>query len=173
MIRLPLETERLVIRALEPASDAAPLYELWGDPEAMRFIPGGARASVEETRDRLDVLRGRDRDGWGYWAIEERQTARAVGGVGLFPLNWVGPEIELAYHIVPSAWKLGYASEAAAALLAATWRETELDHVVAVAMPENLASRRVMEKLGMELDGPMRYCELDVVRYSIARPQPN
>ena len=90
-------------------------------------------------------------------------------GVGLFPLNWEGPEIELAYHVVPSAWGRGYATEAAEALLAVAW-EAGLDHVVAVAMPGNVASRRVMEKLGMSFQGSTRYRDFDVVRYSLERP---
>jgi RimJ/RimL family protein N-acetyltransferase len=170
VIRLPLETDRLRIRPFEPERDAPPLHELWGDTEAMQFIPGGAKTTVDETRSRLETLRGWANDGWGFWAIEERDSCRPVGGVGLFPLNWTGPEIELAYHVVPSDWNRGYASEAATAVLAAAW-DDGLDHVVAVAMPENGASRRVMEKLGMSLEGPTRYRELDVVRYSIARPE--
>ena len=169
MIPLPLETERLHIRPFEPERDAGPLHELWGDAEAMQFIPGGVKTSVDETRDRLETLRARGRDGWGFWAIEERESGRPVGGVGLFPLNWEGPEIELAYHVVPSVWNLGYASEAATAVLAAAW-DTGLDHVVAVAMPGNVASRRVMEKLGMSFEGSTRYRDFDVVRYSIERP---
>jgi len=170
VIQLPLETERLRIRSFAPQHDAEPLHELWGDAEAMQFIPGGAKATVDETRGRLETLRGRAAEGWGFWAVEELQGGRPVGGVGLFPLNWEGPEIELAYHVVPSAWNRGYASEAAAALLAAAW-ETGLDHVVAVAMPANVASRRVMEKLGMSFEGSSQYREFDVVRYSIARPE--
>jgi RimJ/RimL family protein N-acetyltransferase len=169
VILLPLETERLRIRPFEPERDAGPLHELWGDAEAMQFIPGGVKTSVDETRDRLETLRARGRRGWGFWAIEERESGRPVGGVGLFPLNWEGPEIELAYHVVPSAWNLGYASEAATAALAAAW-DTGLDHVVAVAMPGNVASRRVMEKLGMSFEGSTRYRDFDVVRYSIERP---
>jgi RimJ/RimL family protein N-acetyltransferase len=169
VIRLPLETERLRIRPFEPERDAGQLHELWGDPEAMRFIPAAAKASVDETRDRLESLRERGRNGWGFWALEERESGRLVGGVGLFPLNWEGPEIELAYHVVPSVWNRGYASEAAAALLAAAWK-ARLDHVVAVAMPGNVASRRVMEKIGMQFEGSTRYQDFDVVRYSIWRP---
>ncbi len=170
MIQLPLETERLRIRPFEPERDAEPLHELWGDAEAMQFIPGGAKETVDETRRRLETLRGRAARGWGFWAVEELQSGCPVGGVGLYPLNWEGPEIELAYHVVPSAWNRGYASEAAGALLTAAWG-TGLDHVVAVAMPGNAASRRVMEKLGMGFEGSMLYREFDVVRYSIARPE--
>jgi len=169
VILLPLETERLRIRPFEPERDAGPLHELWGDAEAMQFIPGGVKTSVDETRERLETLRARGRHGWGFWAIEERESGRPVGGVGLFPLNWEGPEIELAYHVVPSVWNLGYASEAATAALAAAW-DTGLDHVVAVAIPGNVASRRVMEKLGMSFEGSTRYRDFDVVRYSIERP---
>ena len=169
MIRLPLETERLLIRPFEPERDSEPLHELWGDAEAMQFIPGGARESVDETRERLESLPGRAPEGLGFWALEERERGRLVGGVGLFPLGWEGPEIELAYHVVPSAWNRGYASEAAFALLDLAWQD-DVDHVVAVAMPGNVASRRVMQKLGMELEGSSRYRDFDVVRYSIARP---
>ena len=169
MIGLPLETERLLIRPFEPERDSEPLHELWGDAEAMQFIPGGARESVDETRERLESLPGRAPEGLGIRALEERESYRLVRGVGLFPLGWEGPEIELAYHVVPSAWNRGYASEAAFALLDLAWQD-DVDHVVAVAMPGNVASRRVMEKLGMELEGSSRYRDFDVVRYSIARP---
>ena len=143
MIGLPLETERLVIRPFEPERDAEPLHELWGDAEAMQFVPSGPRASVDQTRELLESLSGRAPEGLGFWALEERGGGRLVGGVGLFPLAWKGPELELAYHVVPAAW---------------------------VAMRGNVASRRVMEKLGMSLEGPRRYRDLDVVRYSISRP---
>jgi len=170
VITLPLETARLRIRPFRPADDAEALHELWGDPEAIRFVrPGAAATSVEETRERLeDVVRRSD--GWGFWAVEERSGARLIGAAGLFPLEWTGPEVELAYHVVPSVWGRGYATEAAAGLLEAAWRETDLDHVVAVAFEENRASTRVMEKLGMTYEGRVRYREHEVVRYSIARP---
>ena len=170
MISLPLQSERLRIRLFEPDRDAALLHELWGDPEAMQFIPGGARASIEETRSRIATLpEGVVQDGWGFWALAERESDELVGAVGLFPLAWEGPEIELAYHIVPSAWGRGYATEAGGALLSAAWG-VGLDHVVAIAMPGNGASRRVMEKLGMEYEGPAQYRDFEVVRYSISRP---
>jgi RimJ/RimL family protein N-acetyltransferase len=169
VIRLPLETERLRIRPVEPEADAEPLYELWGDAEAMRFVRPPS-ASVDEVRNRLEDIVEWTRSGWGLWALEERETGRLVGLAGLFPLARKGPEIELAYHVLPSRWGRGYATEAGAALLEAAWRETDLDHVVAVAFGENTASTRVMEKLGMTYEGPTPYLEHELVRYSLARP---
>ena len=172
MISLPLETERLRIRPFDPAADAEAMYELWGDPEAMQFVrPDRTQLGLEDVRNRLDDAVARNRDGWGFWALEEREDGAVVGGAGLFPLAWEGPEIELAYHVVPSRWGRGYATEAGAALLDAAWRETDVDHVVAVAFEDNRASTRVMEKLGMTCEGPSRYREFEVVRYSIPRPQ--
>jgi RimJ/RimL family protein N-acetyltransferase len=54
-------------------------------------------------------------------------------------------------------------------VISTAW-EAGLDQVVAVAIPGNAASRRVMEKLGMQFEGPTRYRDLDGVRYSILRP---
>jgi RimJ/RimL family protein N-acetyltransferase len=168
VITLPIETERLRIRRVEPAADAEPLFELWGDAEAMRFVRPPSE-NVEQVRERLEQLIQWP-SGWGLWALDERESGRLVGLTGLFPLAKEGPEIELAYHVVPSRWGRGYATEAGAALLDAAWRETDLDHVVAVAFEENRASRRVMEKLGMTYEGPTTYLEQELVRYSIARP---
>jgi len=168
VIRLPLDTKRLRIRPFTP-DDANELHELWGDDDGMRFIPPGATASVDATRERLLSTIERSSDGWGFWALEERDGGRLVGGAGLFPLGWEGPEIELAYHVVPSRWRRGYATEAGGALLAAAWA-AGLDQVVAVALPENRASTRVMEKLGMRLEGRDEYRGFEVVRYAIDRP---
>ena len=169
MITLPLETARLRIRPFDPAADAEPLHELWGDAQAMRFVPGAAQESVEGTRARIQFALDRAPPGWGFWAVEDR-GGRLVGGVGLFPEAWEGPEFELAYHVVPSAWGRGYATEAAAALLDAAWRETELERVLAFAFEGNGPSRRVMEKLGMRYEGPVDYRGYQVVRYAIDRP---
>jgi ribosomal-protein-alanine N-acetyltransferase len=171
VITLPIETERLRIRPLEPAADAEPLFELWGDPEAMRWFVRGAHESVGAVRERLEQLAGWTRSGWGLWALDESETERFIGLAGLFPLAGEGPEIELAYHIVPSRWGRGYATEAGGGLLEAAWRETDLDHVVAVAFEGNRGSTRVMEKLGMTYEGPTRYRDNDLARYSIARPR--
>ena len=170
MIGLPLASARLVVRPFEPERDAEPLFELWGDEEAMRFVRP-ASANVEEVRDRLQQILECNRSGWGLWALDEREGGRLAGTVGLFPLAREGPEIELAYHVVPSRWGRGYATEAGVALLEAAWRETDLDHIVAIAFPENRASIRVMVKLGMTYEGLARYMDHNFVRYSIPRPR--
>jgi RimJ/RimL family protein N-acetyltransferase len=151
VIGLPLETERLVIRPFEPERDAEPLHELWGDAEAMQFVPSGPRASVDQTRELLESLSGRAPEGLGFWALEERGGGRLVGGVGLFPLAWKGPELELAYHVVPAAWGRGYATEAGGASIRWAFEELGYERLVSICVPANIASRRVMEKLGFRV----------------------
>src|SRR4029453_217689 len=107
VITLPIETERVRVRPVEPERDAEPLFELWGDAEAMRFVrpPSG---NVEEAGERLEQL-VQWPSGWGMWALDERESGDLVGRAGLFPLAKQGPEIELAYQLVPSRWGRGYA----------------------------------------------------------------
>jgi len=169
VIELPFEMARLRIRPFRPAADAAPLHELWGDAEAMRYVPGATPETVEATQARIEAAIGRAPTGWGFWALEER-GGPLVGGAGLFPEAWEGPEVELAYHVVPSASGRGYATEAARALLDAAWRETDLDRVVAFAFEANVASTRVMQKAGMRFDGRVDYRGHEAVRYVVVRP---
>ena len=125
----------------------------------MRFVRP-ASANVEE----YGSGSSRSWSGAGAAGASGRSTSARVGGslvtVGLFPLAREGPEIELAYHVVPSRWGRGLRDGGrAVALLEAAWRETDLDHVVAIAFPENRASIRVMVKLGMTYEGLARYMD--------------
>jgi [ribosomal protein S5]-alanine N-acetyltransferase len=164
-IALPLETDRLVIRPLRE-DDAAALHEVWSDPETMRFIPAEPAASVDETLGR--VRRHVDRhqaSGLALWAVEERETAEVVGVCGLFPVEGTGPEVEVAYHIARRHWGRGIATEAARACVAAGLA-AGLPQILAFAYPGNVASIRVMEKIGMRPNGRLRVYGLELVRYT-------
>ena len=128
---------------------------------------GAAGASGRSTSAKA----GGSRDGWPLPAAIAEATDRNIRELAVPHSYSEGPEIELAYHVVPSRWGRGYATEAGVALLEAAWRETDLDHVVAIAFPENRASIRVMVKLGMTYEGLARYTDHNFVRYSIPRPR--
>jgi RimJ/RimL family protein N-acetyltransferase len=84
----------------------------------------------------------------------------------------VGPKIVRGGPSPPPRRGRGYASEAARAALAIGFGELGLDRVVAVTHPENAASRRVMEKLGMTLVGPGRHYGGETVLYELRAGQP-
>jgi RimJ/RimL family protein N-acetyltransferase len=165
-VPLPIETPRLVIRSFT-LQDAAALHDrVFGDPEAMKFIPRGASPSVDRTRASVERFMRHEREnGFGLWAVELKETGELIGDCGLFLVHGVGPEVEVAYHFGKQWWNRGYATEAASACLAFGFKECHLIEIIAICFPEHLASRRVMEKAGMKYVGPARYYDLDLVKY--------
>ena len=154
-IRLPIETERLVIRAFVPAEDAAAMAEVYCDPEVMRYIPGGAFADVDAVAVELErYVDAQAERGFSVWAVVERNSGRVVGdaGFGIFaPTN----DVELGYTLARRWWGRGYATEAASACLAAGLADLDVPLIVAVVDADNASSLRVAERIGMERIGPI------------------
>ena len=165
---LPEPTERLSYRPLE-ASDAESLHAVWGDPEVMRYLPAEP-STLRETEERVERHRSRfEETGYGLCAVVERESGRVVGVCGLFPVEWTGPDVEVAYHFAREVWNRGYATEAAGAWLKTAFAERELDRVVALAFPANRGSTRVMEKVGMTFESEVDLYGQTLVRYSVER----
>jgi RimJ/RimL family protein N-acetyltransferase len=145
-----LQTERLTLRALT-AADAENLFELDADPAVMRFINGGKptpREVIEnETLPRLLAEYG---DGYGVWAAVERSTGTFIGWFSLRSHERDRAKVELGYRLRRSAWGKGYATEGSQALVDKGFSELGAERIVATTMTVNTASRRVMEKVGLE-----------------------
>ena len=161
-----METPRLRIRSFTP-QDAPALHErVFGDPIAMKFIPRGASPSLDRTRTSVErFMRHEQERGFSLWVVELRETGELIGDCGLFAVQGVGPEVELAYHFGQRWWNHGYATEAAVKCLAYGFSDCGLSEIIAICFPEHIASRRVMEKAGMKYVGPARYYDLDLVKY--------
>lgn len=143
-----IETARLHLRAFTP-NDLDDLCRIFGDPEVMRYISGGKPRPREETeKGLLRTIEGWKKRGFGLWALTQKEHERVIGYCGLMPLEDT-TEIEVAYGLAKSEWGRGFASEAAHASLRFGFEELKLERIVAVVNPENLASKRVLEKLGM------------------------
>ena len=114
------------------------------------------------------------KNGFGHWAVEEKESGRFVGRAGLkHHDNWtLDPDnTEVGYLFDRGVWGKGYATEAARAAVEYAFETLGRDEVISIARPDNLASRRVMEKVGLTYDGETRWeaREIDVVWYSIRR----
>lgn len=147
---IPFETPRLLIRRLEPA-DIPAIVAVWTDPEVTRYM-GGPRdpALVREVLER--DLHEDGVDPITSYAVIERASGRLVGDCGFLRKTVDGrDEIELVYVIAADAWGKGYATEAAAALRDAAVR-MGIRRLIALIEPENAASARVAEKIGMRLE---------------------
>jgi len=93
--------------------------------------------------------------GFGQWVVEIPGEARFIGVVGLSTVSYTAPftpAVEVAWRLARACWGRGYASEAAQAALDYGFGKLGLTEIVAVTVPANWRSRRVMERLGMTRD---------------------
>jgi len=143
-----LETPRLLIRPFQ-AADASALYDYLSNPLVYRFEPGEP-ISLEKARE-LALKRSQNND---FWAVVLKDTGTLVGHLYFKQsdpaerLTW-----ELGYIFNPACQSRGYATEASAALLRHAFEHFGMLRVVAHCNPENIASWRVMEKIGLRREG--------------------
>ena len=163
---LPLTTERLRLRPatfddldtwLAISRDAEDFW--WGEP---RSTLNDARANLQKH------VTSQERHGFSLWPVELRRTGEVVGLTGLQYLA-EGPEIEVGYRFLRDHWGHGYATEAATAAIRFGFDELELERIVAVTMPTNQASRRVLEKCGLAYVGEMQVYGATQVKYALSR----
>ncbi len=151
-----VETDRLVLRQFT-ADGAELLIELDSDPEVMRYLTGGEPSLPPDVvREQVipNVLATYERwDGrFGLFAGYEKDSGTFIGWFQL-RAEREGPldEVELGYRLRRDAWGKGYATEAARAMLDKGFSELGLRVVWAETMAVNVASQKVMEKVGMSV----------------------
>jgi ribosomal-protein-alanine N-acetyltransferase len=165
-----LETDRLLLRHLGP-DDLEPLAAIQADPEVMRFFPSGPR-SVDQTRLDLERCIGlQAMYGFSLWATIDRESGELIGRCGLLPQTLQDHrEFELAYMIARSHWGRGLATEAAGAILEHGFGTLGLDRLVSIIHRDNLASRRVAEKVGLRPERMIQFMDHRCWLYAIESP---
>jgi len=148
-----LTTERLVLRP--PTLDDLPVWHaIYLDAEEVWY--GAPRSSLDENREKLTrQVAHFEQHGFGMCAVDLAASGEKIGAAGLQHLEG-GPEI-------------GYATESARASIAYGFDEVGLDRIVAVALKTNVASRRVLEKCGLNEIGLTHVYGLEHVKYAIRR----
>ncbi len=145
-----LETKRLLLRA--PGPEDFPVYrDFYADAEASASYGGPLPPALAWRKLAFDIGHWALR-GFGAWAVVEKMSGRTVGGCGIvWPEGW--PRHELTWWIAPSARRNGYAEEASRAAI--EWAHTSLgwDGVETHMKDDNLAARRLAEKLGGAIVG--------------------
>jgi RimJ/RimL family protein N-acetyltransferase len=144
-----IESERLLLRPLRE-SDYEVYADFYADEEMARYV-GGVHDGEMAWR-RLAMLIGHwTLRGFGYWAVEEKQTGTFVGCVGLWQsAGW--PEIELGYAIFRDMQGRGYATEAAVRSRDYAFEVAGIKSLVSYIQPDNEASKRVAERAGARLE---------------------
>jgi RimJ/RimL family protein N-acetyltransferase len=146
-----LRTERLVLRAWRDA-DLAPFAAMGADPRVMEHLPGVL--SREESDAQARRIRAHfEVHGFGRWAVSRLdEPADFIGFVGLMVHTFEAaftPCIEIGWRLAADHWNRGLATEGARAALSHGFDVLGLREIVSFTVPGNLASRRVMEKIGL------------------------
>ncbi|GAC1385166.1 MAG: GNAT family N-acetyltransferase [Marmoricola sp.] len=149
-----LRSERLTLRPYE-SSDVDFVWDMYSRWEVQRYLGRSPRvmADREEAADRVRVWSEVDHPVHGIWLVAETATGTRLGTALLkeLPASGTGDpsgDVEVGWHLHPDAWGRGVASEAAAAVLEHASRQG-LERVLAVVYPENEASQRVAQRIGM------------------------
>lgn len=165
-----LRTERLILRPITEGEGKL-LRELFSDPDVTKYLPWGHPYSDSETERRLqELLSHWNRSHFGTYAIRQKADRRAIGYAGLETVEHT-PFVELLYAISPSCRGKGLASEAAEACIEYGFYSLGLDLIVGVVAPENRASGRVLQKLGMRPASGMDFYGSRLLYYSLSREE--
>ncbi len=164
-----LETERLLLREFDEA-DAPSFFVLGSDPAVTRFT-GDALTSIEHG---LEILRTRpiadyQKHGYGRWACIDKASGQLIGFSGLKYLDDL-QEIDLGYRFLPAYWGRGLATESGRAVLDYGFAHLRLERIIGLVAPENVASVRVLEKLGLTFVGMIEYYGKPTAKYAIDAP---
>lgn len=147
---MTLETSRLILRRWRD-TDVAPFAIMNSDPQVMQHFPN--LLTYEQNAQMVERIEAHFIEhGFGLWAVELKQTGQFAGFIGLAVPRFEAaftPCVEIGWRPGVSFWNRGYATEGAHAALKHGFTQCRLKEIVSFTVPANIASRRVMEKIGM------------------------
>lgn len=155
-----IETERLSLRRLNEG-DAAFILELLNDPSFLHNIGDkGVRTLADAVRYILQgPVASYARHGFGLWLVEVKDAASAPAGICGLVQRETLPDPDIGYAFLPRFWGRGYASESAAAVMSYARDALGLGRVLAITIPDNQGSIKVLEKIGLRYERRARLSE--------------
>ena len=166
------ETDRLLIRPVQE-SDAGFIYELMNSDAWIKNI-GDRNIHTEE--DALSYIKTKmfpqmERLGYGNYTIVLKESNSCIGTCGLYDRAGL-KGIDIGFALLPSYMRKGYGYEAARRILEAAFTDFDIKEIQGITLEENLASRKLLEKLGLSLSGTTRIPndEEELLLYQINNP---
>jgi ribosomal-protein-alanine N-acetyltransferase len=150
-----LKTHRLTLRPLR-AADLDDFYEYAQDPEVSAPGMWEPYVSYAAAEDDLNRLLSYYERGLMWWALEHQTDHKMIGRCQLAEYDSHDSRAEISYALHRSYWRQGYITEAANRILAYGFQDLNLNRINAKVLTTNLASIRLLEKLGMTREGCMR-----------------
>lgn len=159
-----IRTERVILRPMN-VGDAEAMYAINAHPEVVRFTGEPAPENVDEVRARISSYPDYRDFGFGRWACVLRGSNEMIGFCGLKKLPELPGEVDIGYRLAPAHWGKGLATETALATLHFGFSRLGLPRIIALVLPENQRSIRVIEKMGMRYEDTVEYFEVQALRY--------
>ncbi len=166
-----LQTPRLTLRPLV-AEDAEALYCIYQTADVLKYFPNPVPPPLEKVQRFIT----NDQAHWdiyeyGNWGIVPQGEKQIIGWAGLQFVSELH-ETEVGYLLAQPFWGKGLATEAALASLQFGFEQCEIDHLIGLVHPENLASQHVLKKCGMTYRETIQLWGIDLLKYRIDRNQP-
>jgi RimJ/RimL family protein N-acetyltransferase len=148
LIPARIETARLVLRTWRPA-DRSAFAEINADPEVTEHVGGRPLTRAESDAIVVRAELSWEERGYGWYALESRETGDLLGFCGLQHHRAIPAEVEVGWRLARNAWGRGLATEAALVCRDLAFDVLDLDRLISVTIEANTRSLRVMGKLGM------------------------
>jgi len=169
MDKIIFETDRLIVRQYDFDTDSENFFLLNSDEDVMRYI----RAT--KSREECDAFLKKNIEAYkvnslmGRWAANEKTTGKFVGSFAIIPIEG-SEDIQLGYAFLKENWGKGFASELTKAGLAYYFKNTNADHIYAIADPANVPSHNVLLKNSFVPDGTKMEDDKELLKFIFRRP---
>jgi len=163
-----LKTKRLILRH-QVIEDLDDLWALYCNPNITQYIPDAPRSRAEAKEELEWHRHGHPKHPeLGLWATIHKESGKFIGRCGLLPWTIEGQyDVEVAYTIVQEYWGQGLGTEAAKGILHYGFEPLHLPRLICLIDPDNMASQRVAEKMGMTLEKKVDGYEGDNVPFFV------
>ena len=150
------ETNRLFIRpTLE--QDAELIYQLMNTSKFIKYVGDRNINSIEDAEKyiRTKMLPQLRTDGYSSYSLITKTSGEKIGTCGLYNRDGIDG-VDIGFGLLPQYEKLGYAYESSHRLMKAAFEEFEIEEVKAITSKANISSQRLLEKLGLKIEGTTR-----------------
>lgn len=147
-----LQTEHLTLCHLA-VNDAPFIFELLNDPDFLHFIGDRGVRTPDDAKNYIQTgpVASYTKNGFGLYLVKLKEGGEPTGICGLLKRDTLD-NVDIGYAFLPEFRGKGYAFESAAAVLKYAKATLGLERIVAITSPDNIASIKVLEKLGMQFE---------------------
>lgn len=175
-----LESKRLLFRRLE-MSDAYDMYYNWCNcDDVVRYLPWDKHKSIDDTKEILNIWINDYNNPHTYrWIVIDKDSNNPIGTIDVVNKDITNKAFEIGHCYSKKYWHKGYATEALSRIISFLFEEVDVDLIIAKHNGKNIASGKVMQKVGMVYDGTLRDRVIDkitgerdsLVYYSITKDE--